>query len=235
MIAQPNLTDRPDAAVSFHDVVRARRSIRAFHATPVPEALLASVLAEAQFSPSNCNTQPWAVHMVSGQAREALSRALHADSEAGRFSPDFSWDDAGFSGIYEDRRRAQGRRYYESLGVARDDPDARRKILAANYDFFDAPHVALLFMPVVVDNVRVAGDLGMFAQTLLLSLAAHGLGGVPQTVLGLFADTIRSVLDIPEELKLLFGVSFGYPDLEARANSTRMDRDPFTANVTFHD
>jgi nitroreductase len=106
---------------------------------------------------------------------------------------------------------------------------------AANFSFFNAPHVALLFMPPIGDCVRVAGDLGMYGQPFLLSLAARGLGGVPQTVLGLYADTIRGTLGISNELKLLFGISFGYPDEGATANRSRMRRDPFSANVTFHE
>lgn len=49
-----------------------------------------------------------------------------------------------------------------------------------NLEFFGAPHVVMHFMPEVGDNVRVTGDIGMYAQTLLLSLTAPGLGGIPQ-------------------------------------------------------
>ena len=52
-----------------------------------------------------------------------------------------------------------------------------------NYSFFNAPHVALLFMPSFGDNVRVGSDIGMYGQTFLLSLAARGRGGIPQTSL----------------------------------------------------
>ncbi|MGA5418459.1 nitroreductase family protein, partial [Streptomyces pseudogriseolus] len=34
------------------------------------------VLDHAQMAPSNCNTQPWTVHVVSGTARERLSKEL---------------------------------------------------------------------------------------------------------------------------------------------------------------
>jgi hypothetical protein len=37
----------------------------------------------------------------------------------------------------------------------------------------------------------------MYGQTFLLSLAARGLGGLPQTVIGLYADTVRAVLGVP--------------------------------------
>ncbi len=220
--------------LSFADAVRARRSVRAFRPTPVPAGLIQMVLQDAQCAPSNCNTQPWNVHVVSGAARDALSQRLHEDYAAGRQSLDFSWDQQGFPGCYGERRQAHGKTYFENMGIARDDADQRRAAAAMNLSFFGAPHVALLFMPVVGDSVRVAGDIGMYGQTFLLSLAARGLGGIPQTMLGFYADTIREALGVPSDLKLLFGISFGYPDEGARANRARAGRDPLAASVTFH-
>lgn len=224
-----------DTTLSFAETVQARHSVRAFRSDPVPESMLHQVLADAQRAPSNCNTQPWDVHIVSGASRDRLSQALHAASEGGRLSPDFSWDETAFPGVYGDRRRGQGKVDYENLGVKRDDAEARRRASARNFSFFNAPHFALLFQPVVGDGVRVAGDLGMYGQTFLLSLAARGLGGVPQTVLGLFADTVREVLDISSDRKLLFGISFGYPDDVASAHHVRMERDDLKQSVVFHD
>ncbi|KQT35646.1 hypothetical protein ASG22_01085 [Chryseobacterium sp. Leaf405] len=89
-------------------------------------------------------------------------------------------------------------------------------------------------MPSTGDNVRIAGDIGMYAQTFLLSLTANGLAGVPQTILGFFADTIREHLNISSEYKMMFGISFGFEDVEARENSVKMDRSPIAENVIFH-
>jgi nitroreductase len=224
-----------ETMLSFEQAIRARRSIRAFRPDVVPSRILQEVLLDAQHAPSNCNTQPWNVHIVSGTKRNALSVALHEAYRGHRLSTDFSWDETAFSGRYDERRREQGKVYYENLGVVRDDGEARADAAAVNFSFFNAPHAALLFMPIVGDGVRVAGDIGMYAENFLLSLAARGLGGVPQTVLGLYADVVRKVLDIPFEQKLLFGISFGYPDEDARANRSRMGRDPVAASVTFHE
>jgi nitroreductase len=192
------------------------------------------VLKDAQCAPSNCNTQPWNVHIVSGAKLAELSRAIHEKNDAGQFSPDFEFDMAAFYGPYGDRKNAHSKAYYESMNVKRDDKEGRHQAGALNYSFFNAPHVALLFMPSFVDNVRVAGDIGMYGQTFLLSLTARGLGGIPQTSLGFFAGTIREVLGIPEGLKMLFGISFGYPDETAPGNRVWMDRVPITDSVTFH-
>lgn len=219
---------------TFQDVLHECRSIRSFLPDPVSDAVIRRIVEDAQRSPSNCNTQPWQVHIVSGAKRDALSRALLADEEAGRMSPDFSFAVNDFGGIYRARAQAQGAAYYQAIGVAREATQDRRTAARANLEFFGAPHVALLFMPSVGDNVRVAGDLGMYAQTFLLSLTAHGLGGIPQTMLGFYADTVRQVLGIEPSLKMLFGISFGAPNATSPANSYRIEKAPIDESVAFH-
>jgi len=221
-------------AQSFHDVVRSRHSVRSFRPDPVPEAVIRSVLEDAQRAPSNCNTQPWQAHIVSGTARDTLSQALLAADEAGRLTPDFTFSFSDFRGVYRDRSMSQGAAYYQAMGVSREAYDERRTASLRNLKFFDAPHAALLFMPVFGDSVRVAGDVGMYAQTFLLSLTAHGLGGIPQTMLGFYADTVRKELNIEPTLKMLFGISFGYPDETSAANSYRINKAPIEESVTFH-
>ncbi|WP_264079682.1 nitroreductase family protein, partial [Mycolicibacter algericus] len=110
--------------------------------------------------------------------------------------------------------------------MARSDVEGRRDHGAALYQSCGAPHVAFLFMPALGDGVRTAGDIGMYAQTFLLSLTARGFHGIPQTVLGMYADTVRNTLGISDDLKLLFGISFGHADPSAPVNDLRMHRLP---------
>lgn len=220
--------------LSFQKVVRLRHSCRSFLSRPVPGPILLDVLNDAQQSPSNCNTQPWDVHIISGEKLRELSEKLIQAHRGGDFSGDFTFDVNHFWGRYKERQFAQGKTYYEALGVARDDKEAREEASLKNYTFYNAPHVAMLFMPSVGDNVRVASDVGMYAQTFLLSLTAHGLAGVPQTVLGMFASIIREFLGIADDYKMLFGISFGYEERSAKANGFRFQKDPVLANVSFH-
>jgi len=220
--------------LTFHDVVRLRHSCRGFLPTPVPENIIRNVLEDAQLSPSNCNTQPWDVHIVSGETQSMLSNKLVNAYLNNQLSPDFTFDVNDFSGTYKERQFAQGKSYYEGLGVVREDKQGRETANLKNYNFYNAPHVALLFMPSVGDNVRVAGDVGMYSQTFLLSLTAHGLAGVPQTVLGMYADVVREHLGISNNMKMLFGISFGYEDTNAEGNTIQMGRDVITSNVKFY-
>lgn len=219
---------------TFHDVVRERHSVRSFLPTPVSPEVLRQVLEDAQLSPSNCNTQPWQVHIVSGAKRDELSKAILEDDASGKYTLDFTFDEKGFEGVYADRRRLQGAAYHQALGISREAREERQAAARYNLNFFGAPHVALFFMPSIGDNVRVASDIGMYAQTFLLALTAKGLAGVPQTYLGFFAERIRALLGIDSSSKLLFGVSFGYPNTDSAANAYRIGRVPLEDSVTFH-
>ena len=215
----------------FHDVVRDRRSIRSFLPTPVPDEVIRAVCEDARHAPSNANIQPWEVHIVSGATRDAVSAATLAAEDV---SPDYPWAYDELYGVYRERQTAQAAAYYRALGIAREDRADRRQALLRNLEFFGAPHAALLFMPDLYDGVRVAGDVGMYAQTFLLSLAAHGLAGVPQTLLGFYADPIRAALGVDASMKMLFGISFGHPDVDSAAASYRIDKAPVEQTVTFH-
>jgi nitroreductase len=219
---------------TFKEVLHLRKSCRGFLETAVPGEMITSVLEDAQMAPSNCNTQPWETHIVSGDKLKELSEALLRANNAERFSPDFNFDTDEYHGRYKERYFHLGKTMYEAFDVKRDDKEGRKEVSDLNYKFFNAPHLAIPFMPSFGDNVRVGGDIGMYGQTFLLSLTAHGLAGIPQTSLGFFAGTIREILNVPSELKMLFGISFGYADPDAPGNSFRLGRDPISHNVTFH-
>ncbi|MFJ8001290.1 nitroreductase [Streptomyces sp. NPDC096310] len=226
----------PPTALPFTDVVRSRRSVRKFRPDPLAPSDIRGVLEDAQAAPSNCNTQPWTVHVVSGAAKEALSKELRQADAEERFSADFTFDYADFGeGAYLDRAHNHAATLYQALGIPRSDRVARKESALENLDFFGAPHAAFLFMPAFGDGVRAAGDIGMYAQNFLLSLASRGFDGIPQTMLGFYADTVREFLGVPEDLKLLFGISFGTADQPAPANSFRMGRVPLEQSVVLHE
>jgi len=219
----------------FAEVVHARHSARQFLPQPVPEALLREIFTLAQQTPSNCNTQPWLVYVASGRTRERLREALVADVSQGSFTPDFPFNGDLYHDVYDQRRRDQAARYFSAIGVTREDRAGRERWMLRNYEFYDAPHVAFLFMPSSFGGVREAADVGMYAQTLMLALTAHGLASVPETCLGLVAEPVRRVLGIDAQQKLLFGIAFGYEDPEHPSNRLRIPRAPLAQTTRFFD
>ena len=76
-------------------------------------------------------------------------------------------------------------------------------------------------------------DLGLFAQNLMLAAQAKGLGTVPQAFLTDYAEAIKEYLGIPENNRLVLGMSIGYPDLAAPVNGYRTERSPVEEIATF--
>ncbi|WP_269751445.1 nitroreductase family protein [Mycolicibacterium mengxianglii] len=80
----------------------------------------------------------------------------------------------------------------------------------------------MLFAPAETE-ARIAADMGMYTQTLLLAMEAHGIASCPQALLSFYADTVRAELGVIDR-KLLLGIAFGYADESARVNTLRVSR-----------
>ncbi|MGD0184431.1 MAG: nitroreductase [Roseiarcus sp.] len=221
------------SAMSAEQVIRLRRSVRGFLPTEAPEQTLREVFELAQWAPSNCNVQPWAPHVVSGEALRRLRDALVGAAVAGvPYKPD--WPAEGkYDGVYRERQVDAAARLYGAMGVERRDLVRRKEAYIRNHAFFDAPHVVFIFMREPFDT-REATDIGMYAQTLMLALTSRGIGSCAQGALGLYPDIVREHLGVPSDHRLLFGISFGYEDPDVKANAARVDRAPIHDAVRFH-
>ena len=221
-----------ERAEVFDGIVRERRSIRAFTAEKVSRETIEEVFGAALRAPSNCNTQPWFVHVVTGEKLEQLREMLPQAFMAGDVAPDFPYDGV-YEGVYKDRQYGAARALYDALGIPREEKAKRQEWFLGNFRFFDAPAVAFFMLPDGF-GLREACDLGMFAQSVMLGLTARGLGSCPQTALGFMAKQVREVLEIPDDHKLMFGLSFGVP-IDTPINDVVTDRMTTSEALTFHD
>ncbi len=206
----------------FSDIVKQRRSVRGFKKEVVDRSIIESVFQNAQHAPSNCNTQPWQVVIASGAKCDELREKFTTGFLEGQFNLDFPYD-GQYAGVYKDRQYDAANQLYSAQGIAREDKQRRNEVFMRNFVFFDAPHVAFFFLPEPF-GLREAADLGMYAQSVMLSLVAHGLASCPQTALSMNADMLRDALGVPETDKVLFGLSFGYEDEDHPANKCRVGR-----------
>src|SRR5690242_13898764 len=63
-----------EADMDFEELVQTRRSVRGFSKKPVPRAVIEQILDVAKRAPSSMNTQPWHVHVLSGEPLEQVRR-----------------------------------------------------------------------------------------------------------------------------------------------------------------
>ncbi len=230
MLGVKDMSDKAQAV--FADIVHARRSVRGFLPKPVDKAILQAVFKLAQTAPSNCNTQPWSVHLVSGDVAATLKQRITAAMDQGHMDMDFPFI-AKYEGVYRERQYDAAAQLYGAMGVERGDKAARHAAFMRNFQFFGAPHVALLFLS-AEHGLREAADVGIYAQNLMLALTAYGIASCPQAALSFHASTVREVLQVPESQRLLMGIALGYEDKAVAANKARVGREVIEQVVQFH-
>ena len=120
------------------------------------------------------------------------------------------------------------------MGIARHDAEARRLAVLRNWEFFRAPLAGIVCMHRDLDHVDAIG-VGMFLQTFLLALTARGLGSCVQVSVAGYPDVLREHLGIGEDMRILCGVSIGYPDPEFACNQLDVPRNPLESNFVFKD
>lgn len=225
------MTTGPDSAGVLDDLLRSRWSCRAYRDQQVPHGTIERLLTLAQRSASWCNTQPWQVIVTSGEGTERFRTALSdwAATHESRFDFD---PPAEYRGVYRERRRASGWQLYEAVGVAKGDRAASATQAAQNFRLFGAPHAAIITTDAVHD-LYGAVDTGLYVGTFLLAARSLGLGAIPQAAIAGHSRLVREHFAIPEDRKVLLGISFGFPDEEAPANGYRTARAGLDEVVTW--
>ena len=225
--------------MDFIDVLKSRRSIRAFSDKKVEQNILDEILREALESPSSSNTQPYKLAVATGDTCTALGKALlsnYQESNKIQKQPlplkvisaitsdalpdsDFKPMLGKYPGIFQKRRTETGMGLYEVLGIGRKDKKARDEQMARNFTFFDAPVAIFLFIHPGMKHTALL-DAGMMMQSLMLAATNKGLGSCAQGALGIWRSPIDKHFNIPKDYKLVCGLALGYPE-DNKVNSYR--------------
>ncbi len=213
-----------DAIATLDAAVRSRKSIRSFRPEPVPKRLLMDILETARAAPSNFNSQPWRVYVLTGKAKRALGEAIvqaHVGNSVPPFSPFPQPNPPECAARVDDF----GRRLYSALGIDRADMAARARNTGRNFVFFDAP-VGLIFTIHAALTKHSWLDCGLFLQTLMLAAQVRGLATCPQVSFVRFQSIIAEQLQLSPEELVACGTSCGYADEQAAVNQLDMPREP---------
>ncbi|MGA0129209.1 MAG: nitroreductase [Burkholderiales bacterium] len=218
--------------MSVIDALSSRYSCRRFKPDAVPTDLIHKILTAAQKTPSWCNTQPWDVHIVSGEALRTLSGKLEKEASAGATpNPDFSFPER-YEGHYRDRRKVCGLQLYKSVGIEKGDAERTRDQALENFRFFSAPHVMFLTVPSEL-GVYGAVDCGLYVSSFMLVANELGVATIAQAALASYPDVVREALNIGKERHLVCGISFGFEDTKHPINGYRTERESIASVVKF--
>jgi nitroreductase len=218
----------------LEELLNERYSVRAFLPQAVPRETIAHILSVAQRTASWCNSQPWQVVIASGEAKERFRRLIYADAASGAaHGSDFPFP-REYKGVYLQRRRESGFQLYNTLGIARGDKAAYARQALENYNFFGAPHVAIIHTDEPL-GVYGAIDCGAYVGNFMLAAQALGLGSIAQAALARHSGLIRRHFNLASDRRVVCGISFGYADHGDKINSYRTSRAAIADTVTFID
>ena len=213
--------------MDIKEAIESRKSVRRFLDKPVDQTIIKQILNTAARAPSGHNIQPWNVYAVTGNARDSLCNDIMqaAQTEPEKHQPEYDYYPTEWHEPYINRRRKLGYELYASVGIQRDDKDAREKQMLRNYLFFDAP-VGIF---VTTDRRLAIGtwlDMGMFIQNILIAARGYGLHTCGQAAFTWYHDIIQKHLGYPENEILLCGIALGYEDESAPENKLVTEREP---------
>lgn len=218
----------------LEELLGERYSCRAFRPEPVPRSTIDRILTAAQRTASWCNSQPWQVAIASGEARERFRKSIYAEAAAGAEDAHDFTPPREYLGVYLRRRRESGFQLYNALGIARGDKAAYMKQALENYNFFGAPHVAIVHTDEAL-GIYGAIDCGAYVGNFLLAAQAMGLGTIAQAALARHSGLIRRHFKLGDDRRVVCGISFGFPDGDHKINSYRTSRAGLADVVNFVD
>ena len=221
-------TVQAESAAAVDAAIASRRSVRAFLPEPVARQTVEDILAVAARAPSGTNTQPWRVHVLTGQSKDELSRKVLAayDDPAARstHTEEYAYYPTEWRSPYIDRRRKVGWDLYSLLGIGKADKERMHAQHGRNYAFFGAP-VGLIF---TIDRVLRQGswlDYGMFLQNVMVAARGRGLDTCPQAAFTQYHRVIAEHLGFPDNEMVVCGMSLGHADPQAIENSLMTERE----------
>jgi len=186
--------------MNVFDAIEKRRSIRKYKKDDVPESTLEKILNAVRLAPSACNRQPWKLVIVrDAETRKRIGEACHYySSRSGNFKVEKWVADAPVVIVACGLIREANMRYYNCEG--------EEPVIHWDWDTYEeesAKH------PGEYESA-IHHDIAIVLDHLSLAALAEGLG---TCFLGSYDEReIRSILSIPDEVRVPLMMTLGYPD-----------------------
>ena len=221
------------------EAIKNRSSKRKYLNKPVPKDLLEKILNAAQMTPSGANMQPWVTYAISNKdVLKKIGDAVISKMDEGvEFDQFIQYYPVNWVNPYKKRRIVTGSGLYKLMEVDRKDNNTRIEMWKDNFRWFGAQTVFFVFTDKAnIDESQGALiDCGAYMQSIMLAAMEFKIDSCPQGSTTEFGKVIARVLDVPDNLALLYSVVLGYADKEAKINSYQPVRASLEESVTFID
>ena len=220
--------------MDFQALVQSRRSIRGFKDEAVPKSVIREIIEDAKRAPSSMNSQPWHVHVLTGEPLEQVRRRNMEEMSAGKPSKRDIFTHGPYEGAHRERQVGVAKQLFAAMGIARDDKAMRQDWVLRGFRQFDAPVSLVLTYDRVLDpGATCHFDLGALCYGIVLAAWDRGIGAVVNGQGISRSDIVREVAQIPDDEAIMTCVAMGYPDDAFPANAVRSERTPTDAFVRY--
>ncbi|MCP5182079.1 MAG: nitroreductase [Pseudomonadales bacterium] len=220
--------------MDFDDVILGRRSIRGFRPDPVPKDVIREIVRLATRAPSSMNTQPWHLHVVTG---EPLDRIRAGNTERNLAGVPASREirmHGAYAGAHRDRQKAIALQLFDAMGIAWGDRARRQDWVLRGFRQFDAPvSIVITFDKDLEDNDIAIFDCGAVVNCLVNAAWSRGLGCVINGQGIMQSPVVREHARIPDDQVIMSCVAMGYPAADFPANDVVSTRRPVDDVVNF--
>ena len=220
--------------MEFETLVTTRRSVRGYKKTPVPRAVIEDIIAVARGAPSSMNTQPWHVHVLTGEPLERVRRRNTEVMLGGAKANRDIVTHGEYEGVHRQRQVEIAKQLFAAMGIARDDKAMRQDWVMRGFRQFDAPVSIVLTYDRALDPGAVAHfDLGALSYGICLAAWDRGLGTVINGQGIMRSEIVREEAGIPADEVIMTCIALGYPDDEFSANAVKSVREPLEQIARF--
>lgn len=213
------------------EIIKERKSIRAFRPDKVAKNEVEKVVEAALKAPSALNLQPWELTVVMDEEKERLSRVLLKAFHEKRISCS-----PGNVKPMPPSISARGRESLEGMKpyLDRMGYEFNSYINEGSCNFYGAPVAIVVCVDQVFSKARLV-DVGVCVGYLLLAAQNAGLWTCPIGLISAYADEVKDCLSIPDDKSIVIAIALGYPDWDKAINSFTSSRENMATMVRWID
>lgn len=202
------------------EVIRSRRSIRAFEAKVPPKEVIKECLEAATWAPSATNQQPWEFIVSTGKELEKIIEVIEEN-----FAQRIQERGDVFGESPDPCQKRQQEIMATLVKVAEKEGVDPNSVFQKSLRFFEAP-VAIYFVTHKRKDDQYVLSTAAALENFLIAAQSKGLGTCWLSVSVVCQEDIKKHLGISEDREILGGVAVGYPAKDSSFNTFSRTRVP---------
>ena len=211
--------------------MKQRHSILYFLPKPIPETILKEIMSTSILTPSWGNSQPWNIHVASGNTLEKIRKDwIDKNKEGVKGYTDI---EVGHRTDFSERCQKNMNEIMKSFGDFLKDP-TMKVFMEANYILFNAPTVAYVTVPKERTLYNIF-DTGAIEMSIIAAAKEHGIDSVPAYEIIKYPDVLRKYMKIVDDEDIIIGIALGYEDKENILNKCKSKKSDLNEVCHFYD